>query len=101
MRWAGSVTALTTFGLRGTALFLVGAGVVVVFASAGLCRAAGDGLVSFAFAGFRRVAGDGQSWGHAGTGADGGWGVGGGDASNIGFLGLVVYDGMLGCGVHV
>lgn len=101
MFWTASVTALATFGLRGTALFLVGAGVVVVFASAGLCRAAGDGLVSFAFAGFRGVAGDGQSWGHAGAGADGGWGVGSGDARNFAFLGLVVYDGMLGCGVDV
>jgi hypothetical protein len=86
MCWAVSVTALATFGLRGTALFLVGGGVVVVFAFAG-------------FRSVRRVAGDGQSRGHAGAGADGGWGVGSGDASNIGFLGLVVYDGMLGCGV--
>ena len=85
MFWTASVTALATFGLRGTALFLVGAG----------------GLVSFAFAGFRGVAGDGQSWGHAGAGADGGWGVGSGDARNFAFLGLVVYDGMLGCGVDV
>ena len=92
MCWAGRATALATFGLRDTALFLV-----VV----GLCRDAGDGLVFFAFGGFRRVAGDGQSWGHAGAGADGGWGAGGGNASNFGFLGLVVYDGMLGCGVDV
>lgn len=61
VHWAGSVTTLATFGLRGTgtALFLVVAGVVVVFAAAGLCIAAGDGLVLFALANFRRVAGDG------------------------------------------
>lgn len=97
----GSATALAAFGLRGTALFLIGARVIVVFAFGRLCRAAGDGLVAFAFAGFCRVAGDGQGRGHAGASADGGWSVGSGDASNLGVLGLVVYDGMLGCGVGV
>lgn len=86
---AGSFAALATFGLRGATLFFVGAGAVVVIASAGFCRTAGDGLVFFAFAGFCRVAGDWQSGGNAGAGADRKRGVWGGDASNLGSLGLV------------